>query len=186
MAVSSKEPLVYFHLAFVAFMPGLVQLDYLLVLAGCFVVDHYVLCLRVLPEVVDSSEDHEISRLMEILDPCEVVAPGIEVFVRYGNGVDTVLFHERVLGASGPVKVEFFFEESINCRVQGEGESRGSVDPEPAIHVKAALAISKKVDFAPAQFEVFRRARGIDVSRSFASVVYRHSVYPFVIMWSSY
>ena len=84
--------------------------------------------------------------------------------MRYGNGVDAVLFHEWMFGASSSVKVKFFFEQSINCRVQSERESRRSVDPEPPIHVKAARALFKKIDFAPAQFEGFNRAGSIDVS----------------------
>jgi hypothetical protein len=138
--VSSKEPLVNFHLAFVAFVPGLVQLRYLLVFAGGFIVDHYVLLLGVFPEVVDSAGDQKISVFMEVLDTCEVLAPGVEILVRYWNGVDAVMFHQRVFGSLGSVKVKLFFEESINGNVQGEGESRRSADSEPAIHVKAAWA----------------------------------------------
>jgi len=69
-----------------------------------------------------------------------------------------------VFGPSGAVKVEFFLQKSVNCRVQGERVSRRSVDPEPAIHVKAARAFFKKIDFASAQFEGLKGAGGIDVS----------------------
>ena len=92
------------------------------------------------------------------------MAPGVEILVRYGNGVDAVMFHQRVFGSLGPVKIKFFFEEFINGNVQGEGESRGTADTEPAIHVKAALALPKEVNFAAAQFKGLKRARGIDVS----------------------
>jgi hypothetical protein len=74
------------------------------------------------------------------------------------------MFHQRVFGSLGPVKIKFFFEKLINGNVQGEGESRGAADTEPAIHVKAALALSKEVNFAPAQLEGLNRAWGIDVS----------------------
>jgi hypothetical protein len=60
------------------------------------------------------------------------------------------MFHQRVFGSLGSVKVKLFFEESINGNVQGEGESRRSADSEPAIHVKAACTFSKEVNFAPA------------------------------------
>jgi hypothetical protein len=141
MAVLSKEPLVNFHLALIAIMPGFVELNYVFPLTGSFVVNHDVLCLRVLPEVVDSAEDQEISGLIEVLDTGEVVAPGVEILMRDGNGVDAVMFHERVFGALGSVEVKLLFEKLIDGTVQGEGESRRSADPEPAIHVKAAWAI---------------------------------------------
>ena len=145
-------------------MPVLVQRDDLLILAGRFVVDHYVLCLRVLPEVVNGTSNQKISRLMEVLDTDKVLAPSIEVFVGYGDGVNAVLFHERVSGAPGPIKIKLLFKEGIDGRVQGEGISRGSVDSQPSIYVKAARAFFKKIDLAPAQFEGLRRARAIDVS----------------------
>jgi len=150
MAVSSDEPLVDFHLALVTFMPGFVQLSYLFVLAGGLVVDHYVLLLGVFPEVVDSAGDQKISGLVKVLDACEVLAPGVEILVRYWNSVDAVMFHQRVFGSLGPVKIKFFFEQIINGNVQGEGESRRSADTESAIHVKAAWAFPKEVNFAPA------------------------------------
>jgi hypothetical protein len=150
MAVFSKEPLVDFHLALVAIVPGFVELNYVFLFAGGLVVDHYVLCLRVFPEIVDGAEDQEIGRLMEVLDTGEVVTPNVEILMRYGNGVDAVLFHERMSGPFGSMNVELFFQENINGRVQGERESGRSADPKPAIHVKAAWAILKKVDFAPA------------------------------------
>jgi hypothetical protein len=68
-----------------------------------------------------------------------------------------------VFGSLGPVKVEFFFEKLINGNVQAEGVSRRSTDTEPAIHIKAAWTLSKEVNFAAAQFEGLKRARGIDV-----------------------
>jgi len=61
------------------------------------------------------------------------------------------------------VKVKLFLEQIINGNVQREGESRGSAGTEPAIHVKAAWAFLKEVNFAPAQFEGLNRSRGIDV-----------------------
>ena len=82
----------------------------------------------------------------------------------YGDGVNAVLFHERVSGAPGPIKIKLLFKEGIDGRVQGEGISRGSVDSQPSIYVKAARAFFKKIDLAPAQFEGLRRARAIDVS----------------------
>ena len=87
---------------------------------------------------------------MEVLDAGEVVAPSVEMLVRYGNGVNAVLFHERVFGSLGSVEVKFFFQKSIDCRVQGKGKSRRSADSEPAIHVKAACTFSKEVNFAAA------------------------------------
>jgi hypothetical protein len=60
------------------------------------------------------------------------------------------MFHQRVFGSLGSVKVKLFFEQIINGNVQGEGESRRSADTEPPIHVKAAWAFSKEVNFAPA------------------------------------
>jgi hypothetical protein len=144
-------------------MPGFVELNYVFPFTGSFVVDYYVLVLRVFPEVVDSAEDQEISGLMEVLDTGEVVAPGVEMLVRYRNGVNAVMFHQRVFGPLGSVKVKFFLEESINCRVQGKGKSGRSADPESAIHIEAAWTFSKKINLAPAQFERRRRARGINV-----------------------
>jgi hypothetical protein len=69
-----------------------------------------------------------------------------------------------VLGAFDSVDVEFFFEKSVNGRIQGEGKSRRSADSEPTIHIKAARAFSIEVNFAPAQFEGLNRARGINIS----------------------
>jgi hypothetical protein len=45
-----------------------------------------------------------------MLDACEVVTPSVEILVRYRNGVDTVLLHQRVFGLHGSVEVEFLFE----------------------------------------------------------------------------
>jgi hypothetical protein len=66
---------------------------------------------------------------MEVLDTGEVVAPNVEIRMRYGHGVDAVLFHQRVFAPFGPVKVKLFFEKFINGRVQGEGKSRRSATP---------------------------------------------------------
>ena len=84
--------------------------------------------------------------------------------MRYGNGVDAVMFHQRMFGSLGSVKVKLFLEQLINGNVQGEGESRRSADPKPAIHIKAAWALPKEVNLAPAQFEGRRRTRDINVS----------------------
>jgi hypothetical protein len=60
------------------------------------------------------------------------------------------MIHQRVFGSLGSVKVKLFFEQIINGNVQGEGESRRSADPKPAIHVKATCTFSKEVNFASA------------------------------------
>jgi hypothetical protein len=63
------------------------------------------------------------------------------------------MFHQRVFGSLGPVKVKFFLEQIINGNVQAEWESGRPADTEPAIHVKAAWTFLKEVNFAPTQLE---------------------------------
>jgi hypothetical protein len=54
---------------------------------------------------------------VEVLNTSKVVAPGIQVLVRYGNGVDAVTLHQWVFGSLGSVKVKLFFEQIINGNV---------------------------------------------------------------------
>lgn len=69
------------------------------------------------------------------------------------DGVEAVGLHEWVGCAVGAVDVEFFFEEFVDGRVEGEWVAWWSADSESAVEVEAAGAVEVEVEFGAGEAE---------------------------------
>src|SRR3989338_2255293 len=95
--VLTEEPLIYFHLPFVAVVPFLVQLLYLLVFARRFVIHDNKLALGIDPYIIDAARDQKTGRLVPVLDaPPQGVAPLVHACIGERHRIELVGFPERM------------------------------------------------------------------------------------------
>src|SRR3989344_7805990 len=172
--VLTEEPLIYFHLPFVAVVPFLVQLLYLLVFARRFVIHNNELALGIDPYIIHAARDQKTGRLEPVLDaPPQGVTPLVHACISERHGIELVRFHERMRRLPRTVCVELFFEQRINGAVKIEGVSRRARGTKFIVYVETSLTFKKERYFRARKTP--RRASIIPIRISLGFVEAAHS-----------
>ncbi len=149
-AVHAEEPLIDFHLALVADLPFLVEGDFL-GFAGGFVIYDDELPFGVGPDVIDGAGHVQVGRGVHEADAFEIAAPEIEVFMlEWHDVLQSVGVHQGMRTLLGAMNVEFFFEQSVDGRVEREWIARRTGDTKPTIEIETERAVHEQVDLGAA------------------------------------
>lgn len=184
-ARTSQKPLVHFHLALVASLPFSIKRDLCFLACGFIIYnDDLVFALRTrlfaYPKIVDCACHDEVGGRMMTLDPLKVLTPLVQFAVRERNRIDAVGFHEWMSRFFGAVNVELLFQERVHCGVECERKTGRTSHTEPAVQVKTARTIQKKLYFRARQAERLPIRRGIflriiQITASVGIIVFGHN-----------
>jgi hypothetical protein len=109
--------------------------------------------MRILPEIINSTEYQKIGGLVQVLDAGEIGPPFIKFRMGYGNSINIEFINQRMFFAPQPIRVKLLFQKLVHSTVKVERETRGPAGAKTPVYIKTAGTFHEQLDLAPADLE---------------------------------
>lgn len=149
-AQSFENPLIHLHLFFISFFILAVQGNFVFRARGFVVYDMQLLRFGVKPNVVDNAADVQIRLSMQYRRPdflVMIVPPKVQIGMGKRHRINAVVEHQAVRLLLFAQRIEFIFQQRINCAVQRPAGHIGPHDPLPTVEPKTLGALQKEGNF---------------------------------------